>query len=112
MPPLTSAYPIAVVRPSAPAGIHVQKLDFREGALNGFAACQNRKDIIYTARDDVAAGRKAKRHVFIVDDQVVRDLESDRGSTTSIVAGDVLSLAPRFVFERDEYVFITFKADL
>lgn len=107
MPPLTSAYPISVARPAAPADIHVQKLEFRGGALNGFAACQNHKDIVGIARDAVPAELQAKRHVFMVDDQVVRErLAKPPGVAAS--GGDVLTLRPGFVFERDEYVFVVF----
>jgi hypothetical protein len=112
MPPLTSAYPLIAAPRLARAEIHVQKLEYRNGTLNGFAACQNRDDIVGIARDDVAPAPMARRHVFVVDDQVVRDLESDMAGAASISAGDVLMLKAPFIFERDEYVFIRFKADL
>jgi hypothetical protein len=112
MPPLTSAYPIAAAPRSARTEIHVQKLEFRDGALNGFAACQNRDDIVTIARDDVALELKAKRHVFMVDGQVVRADQPWSGHEADVPAGSTIMLQPPFVFEHDEYIFIRFKADL
>jgi hypothetical protein len=39
LPPMISADPMQVLAPTAPADVSVHKLDFRDGALNGFAAC-------------------------------------------------------------------------
>lgn len=110
MPPLSSADPITVRR-VVPADVHVQKLEFRHGALNGFAACQDHKDIVTVARDAVASAAQAKRHLFMVDSQVVRELPL-KSETTATSPGDVLLLAPSVIFERDEYVFVRFDARL
>jgi hypothetical protein len=110
MPPLASAYPVTVAPVSGEA--HVQKLEFRDGALNGFAACQNRRDIVGIARDDVVPTLKAKLHVFMVDNQVVRADQPRPGHDADVPAGSTIFLRPGFIFERDEYVFIVFKDDL
>ena len=102
-PPITSAVPLISPRPTAPSDVYVQKLDFRDGALNGFAACQNRWDLSGLAIEQVDPGwRKAKRQVFMVDDQVVRVGHGE----------PIRLLQPRFVQERDEYVFIKFSFGL
>jgi hypothetical protein len=100
-PPLVSAQPITTISPSSTIDVYVQKLEFREGALNGFAACQNRKDGSGLSLDVADPAWRSKRHVFMVDDQVVRDKYTR-----------VFMLQPAFVVERDESVFIRFTAGL
>jgi hypothetical protein len=76
----------------------VLKLEYRDGALNGFAACQDgRKALEYGSRDGFPAG---VRHIFEVDGQVVKQL-----------AGKAPAMErPAYVAERDEAVFIYFSA--
>jgi hypothetical protein len=102
-PPMSSAIPLIATRPTAPSDVYVQKLDFRDGALNGFAACQNRSDLNGLAIEKVDPGwQKHKRHLFMVDDQVVRVGRAE----------PIRMLQPAFVLERDEYVFIRFSFQL
>jgi hypothetical protein len=95
-PPMISADPMQAPAPTAPADVYVHKLDFRDGALNGFAACHvvGGPDRLI---DPVDPGWKRKAHVLMVDDQPVRRIEGGFGL-----------LRPAFMFERDEYVFIQF----
>jgi hypothetical protein len=101
-PPMVSAVPLTTVSLSPSTEVYVQKLDFRDGALNGFAACQNRKDRSALFFGDVDPQWNAKRHVFMIDDYVVRER----------VEGTIYMLAPAFVLERDEYVFTRFSNGL
>jgi hypothetical protein len=101
-PPLSSAYPVTAIMPSPSVETYVQKLEFRDGALNGFAACQWYQNGIGRQIAEKDPAWERKRHVFMVDDQVVRVLHS----------GTVYGLRPTFIFERDEYVFIQFGAGL
>jgi hypothetical protein len=101
-PPMTSAHPLTVEPPSAPRDLYVHKLDFREGALNGFAACRNRQDDIGLRIAKVDPGWRKKTHVFLVGDQVVRRIDD----------GQIYMLQPRFVVERDEYIFSYFSVGL
>jgi hypothetical protein len=93
---------MTVLMPTAPAAVYVQKLEFRDGALNGFAACHNRKDANGYAIREVDPGWARKLHVFMVDDQRLRDMNG----------GPIMMLAPAFILERDEYVFIRFSTGL
>ena len=77
---------------------YVQKLEFRAGALNGFAACQNAKDLTAATMQVSDPNWLNKRHVFLVDDKVVRE----RGTEP------ISFLKPAFVFDRDEFVFAEF----
>jgi hypothetical protein len=97
-PPMTSAVPITVPGPIAPADTYVHKLEFRGGALNGFAACYSRRDAYLGAFSEVDPGARWKPQVFMVDD--ARVIEASRAN--------VYMFAPSFVFERGEYVFIRF----
>jgi hypothetical protein len=101
-PPMTSVSPMSAPAPTAPAEVYVQKLEFRDGALNGFAACHNRRDANGYAINDVDPAWKLKRHVFAVDAQPVRTTHG----------GPIMSLAPSYVFERDAHVFIRFSTGL
>lgn len=101
-PPMISANPIAAPPPTAPAEHYVQKLDFSDGALNGFAACHSRRDGIGLAIESVDPGWALKPHVFMVDGERVRE---GRG-------GQIRSLAPTFVLQRDEYIFMQFSTGL
>lgn len=98
-PPVLSASPFTVAPQSSVAEAHIQKLEFREGALNGFGSCQNLPDLVELTKRPAHPGR---RHVFAVDDVVVREA---RNGTPQMVK-------PAFVLERDEYVFIQFAAIL
>jgi hypothetical protein len=101
-PPVTSAVPLISPRPTAPSDVYVQKLDFRDGALNGFAACQNRWDSIRAIDKVDPDWKKVKRQAFLVDDQVVR---TSQGKSIHL-------LRPTFIQERDEYVFVRFSFGL
>jgi hypothetical protein len=101
-PPVTSAVPMTAPSPTAPLGVYVHKLEFRGGALNGFAACHNRKDANLLTIKQVDPDVASKEHVFVVDDQRVRNVRS----------GGIRALAPQFIFERDEYVFSRFSMGL
>lgn len=96
-PPMTSALPMTVPAPSARTESYVQKLEFRDGALNGFAACNNLKDANLTRIKAVDPAWAQKPHVFMVDGERVREAR-----------GRPHGLAPTFVLERDEYVFVHF----
>jgi hypothetical protein len=96
---VSSALPLIATPPTSPSDVYVQKLDFRDGALNGFAACQNRWNLSGLAIEEVDPGwKKTKRHVFMVDDQVVRVGHGE----------SIRLLQPTFMQERDDYVFISF----
>jgi hypothetical protein len=99
-PPMTSAVPMTAPVPIAPVDTYVHKLEFRGGALNGFAACRSRKDAFLGVINEVDPGARWKRHVFMVD--------SERLIETS--GGNIYMLAPLFIFERGEYVFIRFSS--
>jgi hypothetical protein len=101
-PPIVSVLPMRLVESGAGIGTYVQKLEFREGALNGFAACQNTRDIAGTAMREADPAWKTKRHVFMVDDVVLRELSDET----------LFGLKPAFVVERDESVFIQFSTFL
>jgi hypothetical protein len=97
-PPMTSAVPMTVPMPTGPADTYVHKLEFRGGALNGFAACNSRKDAFLGAISEVDPGARSKRHVFMVDGHQVIETSG----------GNIFMLAPLFIFEGGEYVFIRF----
>ena len=101
-PPVVSAIPTRVVESGPNVGTYVQKLEFREGALNGFAACQNTRDIAGPAMQEADPAWKSKRHVFMVDDAILRELTDET----------LRGLKPAFVVERDESVFIQFSTSL
>jgi hypothetical protein len=97
-PPLISIQPVTAAQYGSETETYVQKLEFRAGALNGFAACQNGNDLTLTAMQAADPKWLTKRHVFEVDGYVVRE----RGNEP------VFFLKPAFVFERDEFVFAQF----
>jgi hypothetical protein len=100
-PTLASILPVTVGPIPAP-DTYAQKLEYRDGTLNGFAACQNGRDVFgYKIRSDDPAWM-TKRHVFSVDDVVVKEL-SQRTPAMS---------RPSYVAERDEAVFVYFSAAL
>jgi hypothetical protein len=101
-PPMTSVDPMTATVPAAPADSYVQKLEFRDGSLNGFAACHSRRDGAGLAIGQVDPGWALKPHVFMVDNERVRETHR----------GQILMLAPAFLLERDEYVFIHFSTGL
>jgi hypothetical protein len=101
-PPLVSASPIAVISPSPQTETYVQKLEFRDGAMNGFAACQNRADASSTSIEREDPRWRNKRHIFMVDNDILRER----------VSGSVFQLQPTFVMERDEFVFSWFSVGL
>ena len=102
-PPLASAFPVRAIVPSQAIEVYAEKIDFRDGALNGFASCQTSDDVFGRTVLNADPAAKTKRHVFMVDDQVVRQVDRDIGS---------LTLQAGFVFERDEYVFVAFRVGL
>jgi hypothetical protein len=95
-PPVLAALPLVVSQ--APADTYVQKADLRDGALNGFATCQNRNDL-FRPLDPLW---QSKRHVFAVDEHVVRVRQG----------GSIHLLRPLIFIERDESVFIFFLAHI
>jgi hypothetical protein len=101
-PPMASAHPLTVEAPTAPQDVYVHKLDFREGALKGFAACRNRQDDAGLRIAKVDPDWRKKTHVFLVDDQVVRRIDD----------GQVFTLRPTYIAERDEYIFSYFSVGL
>jgi hypothetical protein len=97
MTPLESILPITVGS-FPPPEVYAHKLAFRDGALNGFVACQNIRDMFgYRMREDDPLW-KTKRHVFDVDGETVKQLSA---STPEL---DV----PQYVVERDEAVFLAY----
>src|SRR5207244_2757638 len=72
-PPLISIQPVTTAPYGAENETYAQKLEFRAGALNGFAACQNGKDLSAAAMQAADPNWLAKRHVFLVDDDLVRE---------------------------------------
>ncbi len=101
-PPMTSAHPLTVEPPTAPRDVYLHKLDFREGALNGFAACRNREDSSFLRIAKVDPDWRKKTHVFMVDAEVVRRIDDGR----------VFGLRPTYIVERDEYIFLYFSIGL
>jgi hypothetical protein len=102
VPPVVSAHPLTRVPPSPAVESYANKLEFREGALNGFAMCQNIKDAFGRTVVDADAQWSTKRYVLSVDDVVVREWRNDLDGL----------LRYNFIFERDEYVFTRFEAPL
>jgi hypothetical protein len=97
-PPLASIMPITKAAPTPGMSTYVLKLEYRDGALDGFAACQDgRKALEYGSRNGFPP---PVRHVFEVDGLVVKQL-----------VGKVPAMErPSYVAERDEAVFIYFSA--
>jgi len=97
-PPLASIMPITKAAPTPGMSTYVLKLEYRDGALDGFAACQDgRKALEYGSRNGFPP---PVRHVFEVDGLVVKRL-----------VGKVPAMErPAYVAERDEAVFIYFSA--
>lgn len=97
-PPLTSIMPVAKAAPTPGTSTYVLKLEYRDGALDGFAACQDgRKALEYGSRDGFPPG---VRHVFEVDGLVAKQL----------VGRAPAMERPAYVAERDEAVFAYFSA--
>jgi hypothetical protein len=97
-PPLTSIMPVAKAAPT-PGSTYVLKLEYRDGALNGFAACQNGgKALEYGSRSGFFP--PPVRHVFEVDGSVAKRLVSKAPAMER----------PAYVAERDEAVFVYFSA--
>jgi hypothetical protein len=91
-PQLTSIDPVAWT-PAAPSmKQYVQKVEYRGGALNGFAACQYVGDIDGKGIKRADPGWLIKRRILQVDDVAVRDI-SDEGpgmyQQTFIVEQDI-----------------------
>lgn len=96
-PPLTSIMPVEKAAP-APGSTYVLRLEYRDGALNGFAACQNGgKALEYGSRNGFPP---PVRHVFEVDGLVAKQL----------VGRAPAMERPAYVAERDEAVFVYFSA--
>jgi hypothetical protein len=97
-PPLASIMPFVKKAPTPGASTYVLRLEYRDGALNGFAACQDgRKALEYGSRNGFPP---PVRHVFEVDGLVVQQL-----------AGKAPAMErPAYVAERDEAVFLHFSA--
>jgi hypothetical protein len=100
-PPATTALPMTVPQPNRSASRYVQKLEFRDGALNGFAACTSLKDATFARIAAADPGWKQKMHAFEVDTERLREARAKP-----------YALAPTLLFERDEYVFIRFTTGL
>jgi hypothetical protein len=97
-PPLTSILPVTRSAMNPAPDTYAEKLEFREGALNGFAACQNLSDARgYTVRSEDPQWM-TRRHVFEVDGVIVKEL-----SQRTPAMG-----RPQYVAERDEAVFVHF----
>lgn len=96
-PTLTSVLPVTM-GPIPSPGAYAQKLEYREGQLNGFAACQNSAEAQgYRIRSEDPAWM-TKRHLFQVDDVVVKELSQKTPMLSH----------PVYVAERDEAVFVYF----
>ena len=90
--------PIAKEAPTPGTSTYVLKLEYRDGALNGFAACQNGgKALEYGSRNGFPP---PVRHVFEVDGLVAKQL----------VGRAPAMERPAYVAERDEAVFVYFSA--
>jgi hypothetical protein len=98
-PPLTSILPVTMSANPAPEK-YAQKLEFRDGALNGFAACQNSRDASGNRMQSDDPQWMTRRHVFEVDGVVVKEL-SRRTPALEL---------PMYVADRDEAVFVYFSA--
>jgi len=97
-PPLTSILPVAKAAPMPGVSTYVLKLEYRDSALNGFAACQDgRKALEYGSRGGFPS---AVRHIFEVDGLVVKQLVGKAPAMER----------PAYVAERDEAVFVYFSA--
>ncbi|MEK9284052.1 MULTISPECIES: hypothetical protein [unclassified Bradyrhizobium] len=84
--------PVEKAPPASRFKKFVLKLDYRDGAMNGFGACQDAGDaFLYHA---TPAGLD-ENHVFDVDGAVVKQLDRKTPAMQR----------PQFVFERDEAVF-------
>jgi hypothetical protein len=93
--PLTSIMPVAKAA-TAPGSNFVLKLEYREGALNGFAACQNASKALEYNYKNQNGFPPPVHHVFEIDDLVVKPL-----------VGKLPVLErPSYVAERDEAVFL------
>jgi len=99
-PSIVSAHPLRRVPPSPAVESYANKLEFREGALKGFAVCLNSEH--GRAVKDADAQWITKRHVLMVDDVVVGEWRNDRYGL----------LQYDFIFERDEYMFGRYEAPL
>ena len=92
-PRLTSVLPMRRVSPDSEADSFVLNLDYREGAMNGFGACQDARNAFeYHGRVEPLPGK----HVFEIDGGVVKQLDRKLPAMQR----------PHFVVERDEAVFI------
>jgi hypothetical protein len=90
--------PITKAAPTPGMSTYVLKLEYRDGALDGFAACQDgRKALEYGSRNGFPP---PVRHVFEVDGLVVKQLVGKAPAMER----------PAYVAERDEAVFIYFSA--
>ena len=92
-PGLTSIMPVKKLPRSPEANGFVLNLDFREGAMNGFAACQDARNAYEYHGPDAPA---SVNHVFEIDGIVIKQL--DRKTPALQVPG--------YVAERDEAVFV------
>jgi hypothetical protein len=79
---------------------YAQKLEFRDGALNGFAACQDSRDASGNRMRSDDPQWMTRRHVFEVDGVVVKELSRRTPAMER----------PMYVADRDEAVFVYFSA--
>ena len=77
---MTSVLPMTVPVPTAPMDTYVHKLEFRGGALNGFAACKSRRDAFLEAINEVDPGARWKRQVFMLDSEQVIEMTGNPDS--------------------------------
>ena len=92
-PGLTSILPVRKAPPNSETDSFVLNLDYREGSMNGFAACQDaRKALEYHGRPEPVT----VNHVFKIDGVAVKQLERKSPAMQR----------PQYVAERDEAVFV------
>jgi len=92
-PGLTSILPLKRALRSSEAEEFVLNLDLREGAMNGFAACQDARNAYEYHGPDAPA---PVNHVFEIDGVAVKQLERTSPAMQR----------PHYVVERDEAVFV------